>query len=61
MVFGVETEKLTRGHQRIADYLSKNMDDVPFMIEEDIAAAWGMSVSTVSRKLHLLGVRSCIG
>ncbi|ACS98968.1 MurR/RpiR family transcriptional regulator [Paenibacillus sp. JDR-2] len=44
-----EHAKLTRGHQRIADYISKNMDDVPFMIEEDIAAACGVSVSTVSR------------
>lgn len=41
--------KLTRGHQRIADYISKNMDDVPFMVEENIAAACGVSISTVSR------------
>ncbi|MBD3921315.1 MurR/RpiR family transcriptional regulator [Paenibacillus sp. PR3] len=41
--------KLTRGHRLIADYISKNLDDIPFMVEEDLAAACQVSVSTVSR------------
>lgn len=41
--------KLTRGHQRLADYISKHMDDVPFMVEESLAQACQLSISTVSR------------
>lgn len=44
-----EGYKLTRGHQLIADYISKNLDDIPFMVEEDLASACQVSVSTVSR------------
>lgn len=44
-----ENRKLTRGHQRIADYISKHMEDIPFMVEEDIASACDVSISTVSR------------
>ncbi|QAY65275.1 MurR/RpiR family transcriptional regulator [Paenibacillus protaetiae] len=41
--------RFTRGHQRIADYISKKIEDIPFMVEEDLAAACQVSVSTVSR------------
>ncbi|GIP30221.1 hypothetical protein J23TS9_53510 [Paenibacillus sp. J23TS9] len=44
-----ENRKLSRGHQRIADYISKHMEDIPFMVEEDIASACDVSISTVSR------------
>lgn len=39
----------TRGHQRLADYISKHMDDIAFMVEEDLAQACQLSISTVSR------------
>ncbi|MEW4371706.1 MurR/RpiR family transcriptional regulator [Paenibacillus kandeliae] len=41
--------KLSRSHQRVADYILKHIDGIPFMVEEDIASACEVSVSTVSR------------
>lgn len=41
--------QLSRSHQRVADYILKNIDGIPFMVEEDIASACAVSVSTVSR------------
>ncbi len=41
--------KLSRSHQRVADYILKNIEGIPFMVEEDIASACEVSVSTVSR------------
>ena len=50
--------KLTRGHQRIADYISKNVDHIPFMVEEDLAQACQVSISTVSRFWAEIGVKN---
>ncbi|GAA3412047.1 MurR/RpiR family transcriptional regulator [Paenibacillus hodogayensis] len=44
-----ESKELSRGHRRIADYISKHMEELPFMVEEDLAAACQVSTSTVSR------------
>lgn len=54
----LEGHKLSRGHQRIADYISKHMEDIPFMVEEDIAAACQVSTSTVSRFWSEVGCRN---
>ncbi|WP_458120045.1 MurR/RpiR family transcriptional regulator [Paenibacillus sp. Z6-24] len=43
------SNRLSRSHQRVADYIIKNIEGIPFMVEEDIAAACKVSVSTVSR------------
>ncbi|SFI80306.1 transcriptional regulator, RpiR family [Paenibacillus sp. UNC496MF] len=59
---GVETlfadKKFTRGHQRLADYISKHMDDIPFMVEDDLAQACQVSISTVSRFWAEIGCRN---
>ncbi|NBD24269.1 MurR/RpiR family transcriptional regulator [Paenibacillus glycinis] len=50
--------KFTRGHQRLADYISKHMDGIPFMVEEDLAQACQVSISTVSRFWGEIGCRN---
>ncbi|MBM7567088.1 MurR/RpiR family transcriptional regulator [Paenibacillus sacheonensis] len=49
---------LTKGHQRIADYISKHMDDIVFMVEEDLAQACQVSISTVSRFWAVVGAKN---
>lgn len=56
LTFG--NRKFTRGHQRIADYISKNVDDIPFMVEEDLAQACQVSISTVSRFWAEIGAKN---
>ncbi|OCT16152.1 RpiR family transcriptional regulator [Paenibacillus pectinilyticus] len=51
-------KKLSRAHQRIADYISKNVDDIPYMVEEDLAKACQVSISTVSRFWAEIGSQS---
>lgn len=50
--------KFSRAHQRIADYISKHADDIPWLVEEDLAKACDVSVSTVSRFWAEIGVRN---
>lgn len=54
----LEGQKLSRGHQRVADYISKHMEDIPFMVEEEIAAACQVSTSTVSRFWSEVGCKN---
>lgn len=58
MDLSFSNRKFTRGHQRIADYISKNVDDIPFMVEEDLAQACEVSISTVSRFWAEIGVKN---
>ncbi|QHW31863.1 MurR/RpiR family transcriptional regulator [Paenibacillus rhizovicinus] len=48
----------TKGHQRLADYISKHMDDIAFMVEEDLAHACQVSISTVSRFWAEVGAKN---
>ncbi|GGA33998.1 MurR/RpiR family transcriptional regulator [Paenibacillus physcomitrellae] len=50
--------KFSRGHQRIADYISKNVDNIPYMVEEDLAHACEVSISTVSRFWAEIGFKN---
>jgi DNA-binding MurR/RpiR family transcriptional regulator len=50
--------KFSRAHQRIADYISKNLDDIPYLVEDDLAKACQVSISTVSRFWAEIGARS---
>ncbi|UJF33031.1 MurR/RpiR family transcriptional regulator [Paenibacillus hexagrammi] len=58
MNFALEDTKLSKGHQRIADYIAKNPENIPFMVEEDLAQACGVSTSTVSRFWGEIGYRN---
>lgn len=51
-------KKLSRAHQRIADYISKNVENIPYLVEEDLAKACQVSISTVSRFWAEIGARS---
>lgn len=42
-------KKFTPNHQKIANYIMKETDKIPFMVESDLAKACSVSVSTVSR------------
>ncbi|MBW7460218.1 MurR/RpiR family transcriptional regulator, partial [Paenibacillus sepulcri] len=44
-----EAERLTAGHRKIADYIVKHLQNIPYMTEQDLAAQTGISVATVSR------------
>ncbi|TDQ41114.1 MurR/RpiR family transcriptional regulator [Aureibacillus halotolerans] len=41
--------KLTKAQQKLADFIYKNMEELPFLTEKDIAEHCGTSVATVSR------------
>ncbi|MBY9080252.1 MurR/RpiR family transcriptional regulator [Paenibacillus sp. HN-1] len=53
-----EGRKFSRGHQRIADYITKHIEDIPLMVEEDLAQACQVSTSTVSRFWAEIGSRN---
>ncbi|WP_052098334.1 MurR/RpiR family transcriptional regulator [Paenibacillus stellifer] len=50
--------KFSRGHQRIADYITKHIEDIPLMVEDDLAQACQVSTSTVSRFWGEIGSRN---
>lgn len=41
--------KLSKSHQKVADYISKQTDGIPYMTEKEIGEATGVSIATVSR------------
>ncbi|WP_234123397.1 MurR/RpiR family transcriptional regulator [Clostridium hydrogenum] len=43
------TKKFTPNHEKIANYIMKEIDKIPFMVESDLAKACNVSISTVSR------------
>lgn len=51
-------KKLSRAHQRIADYISKNVENIPYLVEEDLAKACQVSIATVSRFWAEIGTRN---
>ncbi|WP_080843723.1 MurR/RpiR family transcriptional regulator [Cytobacillus gottheilii] len=51
-------QQLSKSQQIIADYIQKNIDNVPFMTELDISKACGTSVATVSRFWSAVGFQN---
>lgn len=49
MIAKLSEKKLSKSHQKIADFISKNQDQIPFLTEEDIAVHCHVSIATVSR------------
>jgi DNA-binding MurR/RpiR family transcriptional regulator len=47
--------KLSKSHQKVAEYISKNREKIPYMTEKDISAAAGVSIATVSRFWENIG------
>lgn len=50
-----EAEALSAGHQKIADFITKNTHQIAFMTEQDIADQTGVSIATVSRFWKAVG------
>ncbi|WP_159886714.1 MurR/RpiR family transcriptional regulator [Paenibacillus puerhi] len=53
--FLVPLEQMSKSQQKIADFLLKSMEHIPFYTEEDIARKSGVSISTVSRFWTITG------
>lgn len=47
--FQIPIEQMSKSQQKIADYIVKHAERIPFYTEEDIALGAGVSISTVSR------------
>ncbi|MFP7287061.1 MurR/RpiR family transcriptional regulator [Shouchella clausii] len=53
-----ETHELTKNQQRIANYISKNIENVAFLTEKDIADACLVSSASVSRFWEAVGFKN---
>jgi len=53
--FLVPIEQMSKSQQKIADFLLKSTEHIPFYTEEDIARKSGVSISTVSRFWTIIG------
>lgn len=53
--FEVPMEQMSKSQQKIADYILKKAEQIPFYTEEDIATGAGVSISTVSRFWQMVG------
>ncbi|WP_339162095.1 MurR/RpiR family transcriptional regulator [Siminovitchia sp. FSL H7-0308] len=54
-VVNFSTWDLSKSQQRIADYIQKHLDLIPYMNEKEIAKACNISVATVSRFWKAIG------
>jgi DNA-binding MurR/RpiR family transcriptional regulator len=53
--FEVPFNQLSKSQQKIADFIVKSPERIPFYTEEDIAAKTGVSIATVSRFWRSIG------
>lgn len=53
--FQIPIEHMSKSQQKIADFILKSTERIPFFTEEDIAAGSGVSISTVSRFWQTVG------
>jgi len=53
--FQIPIEQMSKSQQKIADFILKSAERIPFFTEEDIAAGAGVSISTVSRFWQAVG------
>jgi len=53
--FEIPIEQMSKSQQKIADFIVKHAERIPFYTEEDIALGAGVSISTVSRFWQTVG------
>jgi len=53
--FHIPIEQMSKSQQKIADFIVKHAERIPFYTEEDIALGSGVSISTVSRFWQAIG------
>ncbi|MCR8659901.1 MurR/RpiR family transcriptional regulator [Paenibacillus endoradicis] len=53
--FIIPIEQMSKGQKKIADFILKSTERIPFYTEDDIAKKSGVSISTVSRFWEIIG------